>query len=167
MCGSSIDWFAVRWSTSAASHGWYGRPPGISMPILTLCREKLAVVGGHVRVGGSSLTSSLSGSTPRMTQAGSPVIHTPERSGRPFGSRGVAAVRSTPPLAVRGARGLGYLNHCPLNDPDAPARRIIRIVASSLPMAAILARRAGLSLIALRDAPHRATQYHARPAGSD
>src|SRR5687767_15667085 len=123
------------------------------MPMLMLCREKVAVVGGHVRDRGSSLTSSVNGSTPRMTHAGSAVIHTPERSGRPFASRGVAAARSTPPLAVRGAPGLGYLNHCPLTDADAPAKRIIRTAASRLLMAAILARRAGAKLC--RNAPSK------------
>src|SRR5687768_6106065 len=132
------------------------------MPMLMLCREKVAVVGGHVRERGSSLTSSLSASTPRMTHAGSAVIHTPERSRRPFASRGVAAARSTPPFAVRGARGLGYLNHCALTDADAPATRIIRIVASRLLMKAILARGAGLSSIAFCDAAHRSRQYDTR-----
>src|SRR5688572_20627441 len=125
------------------------------MPMLMLCREKVAVVGGHVRDRGSSLTSSLNGSTPRITHAGSAVIHTPERSGRPLASRGVAAARSTPPFAVRGARGLGYLNHCPLTDADAPATRIMTIVASRLPMAAIVARRTGPSSIAFCDTAHR------------
>jgi hypothetical protein len=46
-----------------------------------------------------------------MTQSGSAVIHTPDKSGFPFASLGVAAVRSTSPLAVRGARGLGTVNH--------------------------------------------------------
>jgi hypothetical protein len=76
-----------------------------------LCLEKLAVRGGHFRVGGMSLTSSARGSTPRMTHAGSAVIHIPDKSGLPFVKRGVAADKSTAPLAVRGARGLGYLNH--------------------------------------------------------
>src|SRR5688500_18866540 len=93
----------------------------MSMPMLLLCREKLAVVGGHRRDGGSSLTSSLSVITPRMTHAGSPVIHTPERSGLPLANRGVAAERSTAPAAVRGAPGLGYLNHWALDEPDTPA----------------------------------------------
>src|SRR5688572_3404800 len=100
------------------------------MPMLMLCREKVAVVGGHVRDRGSSLTSSLNGNTPRMTHAGSAVIHTPERSGRPFAIRGVAAARSTSPAAVLGARGLGYLNHCALDDPDAPSSRSNRIIAT-------------------------------------
>ena len=77
--------------TGAASHGWYGSPPGISIPMWVLCLEKLAVRGGHFRVGGMSLTSSASGSTPRMTHAGSAVIHTPDKSGLPFVKRGVAA----------------------------------------------------------------------------
>src|SRR6188474_3324261 len=111
MCGSSIDWLATRSSSSFLSHGWYGRPPGVSIPMLTLCLEKLAVRGGHVRVGGRSLTSSASGMTPRTMHAGSAVIHTPDKSGLPLVNRGVAADRSTSPLAVRGARGLGYVNH--------------------------------------------------------
>src|SRR5687767_12577387 len=111
MCGSSIAWFAVRSATRAASHGWYGSPPGMSMPMLMLCREKVASRTGHVRDGGMSLSSSLTGSVPRMTQAGSAVIHTPDRSTFPFGNRGGAADRSRAPDDVRGARGVGYLNH--------------------------------------------------------
>ncbi len=83
----------------------------MSMPMLMLCREKVAVRAGHVRDGGISFSSSLTGSVPRMTQAGSAVIHTPDRSGLPFASRGAAADRSTDPFAVRGARGLGNPNH--------------------------------------------------------
>jgi hypothetical protein len=91
------------------------------MPMLILCLEKLAVRGGQRREGGMSFSSSLTGSVPRITQAGSAVIHTPDKSGLAFASRGAGADRSTPPLAVLGARGLGYVNHCAANDPDDPA----------------------------------------------
>src|SRR4029453_6758231 len=121
MCGSSIAWFAVRSSTSLESRSWYGSPPGMSMPMLMLCREKVAVRGGHVREGGMSLSSSLTLAVPRITQAGSPVIHTPDKPALPFGGRGVAADRSTSPFDVRGARGLGCLNHLAVKRPDAPA----------------------------------------------
>jgi hypothetical protein len=94
-----------------ASHGWYGNPPGMSMPMLMLCREKLAVRGGHFRDTGFIFRSSLIGAVPRITQRGSAVIHTPDKSGLPFASRGAAADKSTSPLDVRGARGLGCLNH--------------------------------------------------------
>src|SRR5205085_5166045 len=57
---------------------------------------------------------------PRMTHAGSAVIHTPDKSGFPFASRGAGADRSTSPAAVRGARGLGYLNHWAPDGTDAP-----------------------------------------------
>ena len=105
MCGSSIAWFAVRSSTRAASHGWYGSPPGMSMPMLMLCREKLASRTGHVRDGGMSLSSSLTGSVPRMTQAGSAVIHTPDRSGVAVGQS--RSRRRQIDLPARGARRSG------------------------------------------------------------
>src|SRR5688572_3571414 len=60
-----------------------------------------------------------------MTHAGSAVIHTPDKSGFPFGSRGVAAARSTSPPAVRGAFGVGYLNHCAPSEPDAHVTAIL------------------------------------------
>jgi len=44
-------------------------------------------------------------------QAESAVIQTPDKSGLPFVSRGTGADRSTSPLGVRGAPGVGYLNH--------------------------------------------------------
>src|SRR5687768_816721 len=101
----------------------------MSMPMLMLWREKLAVRGGHFRDSGFIFSSSLIGAVPRMTQRGSPVIHTPDRSGLPFTRRGVGAVRSTSPVAVRGARGLGTVNHWAPNDPGAPRMtRIVRIV---------------------------------------
>src|SRR5689334_6016546 len=93
----------------------------MSIPRLMLCREKVASRGGHLRDGGFIFSSSVIGAVPRITHRGSAVIHTPDRSGFPFVSRGAAAVRSTPPLAVRGARGLGYLNHCALSVPEVPA----------------------------------------------
>src|SRR5688500_19322034 len=68
-----------------------------------------------------------------MAQRGSPVIHTPDRSGRPFAKRGVAAVRSTSPVAVRGAPGLGYLNHCARRDAvETPMATIATIVITRL-----------------------------------
>jgi hypothetical protein len=95
------------------------------MPMLILCREKLAVRAGHVRDRGISFSNSLTGAVPRITHAGSAVIHTPDKSGFPFASRGAGAARSTSPFAVRGARGLGYLNHCAAGDPDAAAMKTI------------------------------------------
>src|SRR6476469_9947336 len=92
----------------------------MSIPRLTLCREKLAVFGGHVRDGGSSLSRSATLAVPRITQAGSPVIHTPDKSGLPFAILGAGAARSISPPDVRGARGLGYANHC-APDSVAPA----------------------------------------------
>src|SRR4026209_248950 len=101
----------------------------MSMPMWMLWREKLAVRGGHFRDAGFIFRRSLIGAVPRMTQSGSAVIHTPDRSGFPFARRGAAAVRSTSPVAVRGARGLETLNHWAPNDPDAPATTtIVRIV---------------------------------------
>src|SRR5215207_6677023 len=91
----------------------------MSMPKLMLWREKLAVRTGHLSVGGMSLRSSLTGIRPRMTQAGSAVIQTPDRSGLPLASRGVGAERSTSPPGVRGASGLGYLIHCADTVPEA------------------------------------------------
>src|SRR5688572_14504183 len=103
----------------------------MSIPMLMLWREKLAVRGGHCRDGGFNFSSSLMGAVPRMTQSGSAVIHTPDRSGFPFARRGGAAARSTSPVAVRGARGLGTLNHWAPSDPDAPTMTtIIRIVCA-------------------------------------
>src|SRR5687768_10579958 len=101
------------------------------MPMWVLCLEKLAVRGGHFRVGGISLTSSARDSTPRMTQAGSAVIHTPDRSGLPFVKRGVAANKSTSPFAVRGARGLGCLNHWASTWRNGPAIAIISITTNT------------------------------------
>src|SRR6187200_2206598 len=95
------------------------------MPMLMLCREKLAVRGGHCRDGGFNFRSSLIGAVPRMTHSGSAVIHTPDRSGFPFDSRGGGAAKSTSPVAVRGARGLGTLNHCAHTDPEAAAMTTI------------------------------------------
>src|SRR5262245_30736759 len=103
----------------------------MSIPRLKLCREKLAVRGGHCFDAGMIFSSSLTGNVPRITHAGSAVIHTPERSAFPFASRGAAAVRSTSPFAARGARGLGYLNHCAPNDPEAPTMTMIASVDMS------------------------------------
>lgn len=44
----------------------------MSIPMFTLCREKLAVRGGHLRDGGFTRSSSLTGAVPRMTQSGRP-----------------------------------------------------------------------------------------------
>jgi hypothetical protein len=79
----------------------------MSMPMLMLWREKLAVRGGHCFDAGISFSSSLTGAVPRITHAGSAVIQTPDRSGLPFASLGAGADRSTAPAAVRGAPGLG------------------------------------------------------------
>src|SRR5687768_12424551 len=103
----------------------------MSMLMLMLCREKLAPRTGHVREGGMSLSSSLTGSVPRMTQAGSAVIHTPDRSRLPFGSRGALAARSTSPDAVRGARGVGNPNHWAPSAPGAPTRTVTIRTASA------------------------------------
>src|SRR5688572_30551215 len=101
----------------------------MSIPMLMLWREKLAVRGGHCRDGGFNFSSSLMGAVPRMTQSGSAVIHTPDRSGLPFPNRGGAAARSTSPVAVRGARGLGTLNHCAPSEADAPATAMVIRIA--------------------------------------
>src|SRR3954451_49462 len=97
----------------------------MSMPKLMLCREKLAWRTAHVSEGGISLRSSLTGAVPRITQAGSAVIHTPDRSGCPFVRRGEAADKSTLPLAVRGAREFGYVNHCASSRVKTPASTAI------------------------------------------
>src|SRR5687767_14453665 len=102
----------------------------MSMPRLMLWREKLAVRTGHFSVGGMSLRSSLTGMRPRMTHAGSAVIQTPDRSGLPLPSRGVGADRSTSPFAVRGAPGLGNLNHCAAS--VAEAASIPRVTARAI-----------------------------------
>src|SRR5262245_7006838 len=50
-------------------------------------------------------------------------IHTPDKSGFPFASRGVAPARSTCPVGVRGAPGLGYSYHWAPNGAEAAAMR--------------------------------------------
>src|SRR5206468_306950 len=99
--------------TSAASHGWYGNPPGTSTPILKPSRDIVGPRTGHFSEGGASWSSWLMLAGPRTRpQAESAVIQTPDKSGLPFVSRGTGADRSTSPPGVRGAPGVGYLNHC-------------------------------------------------------
>src|SRR5689334_3516081 len=77
---------------------------------------------GHFSEGGTSSTS-LSRLVGPITlpQVPSADIHTPDKSGLPFASRGVGPDRSTSPLAVRGAPGLGYWNHWAPAAAEAPA----------------------------------------------
>src|SRR5438093_13217672 len=76
----------------------------------------------HFKPGGATLRRSLAlAGPPPRPQAGSAVIQTPEKSGLPLASRGVAADKSTSPLAVRGAPGVGYFAHCAINRTAAAA----------------------------------------------
>src|SRR6516165_10443332 len=82
--------------------------------MLIPCRDMVAPRIGHFCEGGASCLSLLTSVGPPTPppQGGSPVIQTPDKSGLPFASRGVAADRSTSPFGVRGAPGVGYLYHC-------------------------------------------------------
>ena len=112
MCGSSIAWFAVR------SFDKFGEPRLVRQPAghVDADVDALPREAGRARRTRSrrriQLQQFADGAVPRMTQqAALAVIHTPDKSALPFASRGVAADRSTSPFAVRGARGLGCLNH--------------------------------------------------------
>src|SRR5687768_14532017 len=130
----------------------------MSMPRLMLWREKLAVRTGHLSVGGMSLRRALTGMRPRMTHAGSAVIQTPDRSGLPLASRGVGAERTTSPFAVRGAPGLGNLNHCAASVPEAA--RIPSVTARAI--SRVRARcRAGVSDVMRPPLCHEGSAGHA------
>src|SRR5260370_40902008 len=102
-CGSSLAWLAVRSFTSAASHGWYGNPPGSVAPMLT---PSLPIGSStpHVYVLGLNLSP----------HSGFPVSQIPEKSGLPPAVRGAGADSSTIPSACRGTPPVCYFNHSAL-----------------------------------------------------
>ena len=125
MCGSSMAWFAVQLLHQVREPGLVGQPVRhVDAQIDALTRET-GLANWTLQRGRMSLRSSLTGAVPRMTQAGSPVIHTPERSGCPLVRRGAAADKSALPLAVRGARKLGYVNHCAWSGARTPTMTAI------------------------------------------
>jgi hypothetical protein len=98
--------------------------------MLIPCRDIVAPRTGHFFEGGESWRSWLTLTGPPTPQPGSAVIQTPEKSGFPSASRGVAADKSTAPLGVRGAPGLGYLYHCEPSSADVPANATAIMIAA-------------------------------------
>jgi hypothetical protein len=111
---SSFEFSAVRFFTSAASHGWYGKPPGRPSP-------KLMPL---IPIGSSGPQTSDSGSCARPHIV-SAVSQMPENSGLPSGLRGAGAARLGLPSAVRGTPAVGYFSHWPNTVGDSTTRTVI------------------------------------------